>query len=631
MVIKQALWLLSLVTLAAQPGGGFSLHNKDLFSVSAAANSSWQSPGPANDERDDRPAKRLAGLLPAAGEERLAVLGELSKARDKRFIAPLIDLMRFARTSEEYIAIVETLRALTGEKLDAAATDTWERVIVWYGEHGELAPPPGYTAWKGELHAQLLDPRFKQFLYEGAAATVRVEEVVWGGVKVDGIPALVNPKMATPEQANYLVDSEPVFGVAINGDARAYPLRILDWHEMANDVVGGKAVALAYCTLCGAGVLYDATVEGKTYQFGSSGFLFRSNKLMYDRETSTLWNQLTGEPVVGKLAASKLKLKVLPVVLTSWGEWKGRHPDTKVLDLNTGHERPYQVGATYGRYFASPGTMFPVWRQSRALSRKARIYAMQVNGIAKAYPLDALNRAGGVVNDSLGGQNLTIVYRDAVGRVPLSPGWLKALREFSAAQSFIADAGDPRLETPRVPGAGQSPVADANDLRLETARERIATPSSITYANDLTLKAARAVLQKHPELIRELTVEMMLAMPAEARLTLLDERTSDERMGTRAEAGRFTPNFRNEVAQRGLIGETRAYERGNHTFRPGKSKSKDELIDERRMVWRVTEDSLISKEGEKLPRLGGHLAYWFGWFAFFPQTEVYRFSNPEKP
>ncbi len=602
---------LLLIVLTWQPGRACPPHLASPFSASAAITFSPQA--------DDLTAKRLAGLLPAADEGRVAVIRELAKAKDKRFIAPLIDLMRFARTPEEFSAIVETLRALTGEKLNPAAPDTWERVIVWYGQRGELAPPPGYTAWKGELHAQLLDPRFKQFLYEGAAATVRVEEVVWGGVKVDGIPALVNPKMASPEQADYLVDSEPVFGVAINGEARAYPLRVLDWHEMANDVVGGKAVALAYCTLCGAGVLYDATLEGKTFQFGSSGFLFRSNKLMYDRETSTLWNQLTGEPVIGKLARSKLKLRVLPVTLTSWGEWKRQHPQTKVLDVNTGYERPYQVGATYGRYFASPGTMFPVWRQSRALPRKARVFALQVNGIAKAYPLDALNRAGGVVNDSLGGQNLVVVYRDAVGRVPLSPGWVGALREFRAGQSLSASDNLSRPEAVRSPE--QPPIAGDNDSRLETARERIATPSPITYANDLTLEAARAILQKRPELVRELTVEMMLAMPAEARLSLLHERTSDERMGARAAEGRFTPDFRNEVAQRGLIGETRAYERGNHSFSRGKSK--DELIDERRMVWRVTEDFLISTEGAKLPRLGGHLAYWFGWFAFFPQTKVF--------
>jgi hypothetical protein len=223
-----------------------------------------------------------------------------------------------------------------------------------------------------------------------------------------------------------------------------------------------------------------------------------------------------------------------------------------------------------------------------------------------------------VANDSLGGRNLVVVYRDAAGRVPLSPRWIAALREVGAGQSFVAEANATRPEAPRAPGDGQPP---ANDPGLDAARERIAATPIIARANDLTLAAARAVLQKHPELIRELTVEMMLAMPAEARLALLAERTSDERTGARAEAGRFTPNFRNEVAQRGLIGETRAYERGNHSFRPGKEK--DELVDERRVVWRVTEDSLLSSEGEKLPRLGGHLAYWFGWFAFFPQTKVF--------
>lgn len=110
--------------------------------------------------------------------------------------------------------------------------------------------------------------------------------------------------MRLATEADYLSDHEPVFGVSINGDQRAYPLRILDWHEMANDVVGGRPVARAYCTLCGSGILYDATAAGQTYVFGSSGFLFRSNKLMYDRTTNTLWNRLTGEPVIGKLVGS---------------------------------------------------------------------------------------------------------------------------------------------------------------------------------------------------------------------------------------------------------------------------------------------------------------------------------------
>ena len=186
-----------------------------------------------------------------------------------------------------------------------------------------------------------------------------MEEVVWGGVALDGIPALVNARMLPADEADYITPTELVFGVEINGDARAYPLRILDWHEMANDVVGGVPVALAYCTLCGAGVLFDTRVGDATYEFGSSGFLMRSNKLMYDRTTYTLWNQLTGEPVLGKLADGSIELKRLPVVVSTWQAWHARHPDTQVLSLETGHLRDYTPGNPYGSYFASPDTMFP--------------------------------------------------------------------------------------------------------------------------------------------------------------------------------------------------------------------------------------------------------------------------------
>jgi hypothetical protein len=530
--------------------------------------------------KEEEAARLLQALLPPINSEELTrALNQLSHSKDKRFIAPLIDFLRFVNTTEAYLQVLKTLRALTGEEL-SPSEDAWEKITIWYGQHAELQPPPGYTGWKGELHARLIDPRFKQFLYDDAPAIARVEEVVWGGVRVDGIPALVNPRMKPAAEADYLIDREPVFGVSINGDNRAYPLRILDWHEMANDVVGGQAVALAYCTLCGSGVLYDSTAGGQTFQFGSSGFLMRSNKLMYDRVTNTLWNQLTGEPVIGKLVGSKIKLTRLPIMLTSWGEWRGQHPDTKVVDINTGYDRLYQVGATYGRYFADPGTMFPVWQQSRALPHKARVYALLIDGRAKAYPLDELNRAGGVVNDALGSRALVISYRDAVGRVPLPAKLQEALRQEN--------------------GAG--PVAE--------------------FANELSLEGARSILKKQPELVREFTAEVLLAMPTEARLTLLHERTSVERQGSHANKGMFTPDLRNEVAQRGLIGETRAYERAAHTFAP--AKAKDELLDERGQIWRVTEEALVGPKGERLPRLSGHLAYWFGWFSYYPKTEVFK-------
>ena len=135
---------------------------------------------------------------------------------------------------------------------------------------------------------------------------IRLEEVVWGGVQFDGIPSLDNATMINADKADYLLDTDLVFGIEINGDARAYPLRIMGWHEMANDVIGGVPVALAYCTLCGSGILYETLLEGSDdpLVFGSSGLLYRSNKLMFDRTTNSLWNQFSGEPVVCLLYTS---------------------------------------------------------------------------------------------------------------------------------------------------------------------------------------------------------------------------------------------------------------------------------------------------------------------------------------
>jgi hypothetical protein len=383
---------------------------------------------------------------------------------------------------------------------------------------------------------------------------------------MDGIPALVNPRMLEARAAKWLDDRDAVFGVAVGGEQRAYPLRILDWHEMANDMVGGAPLALAYCTLCGSGVLFRAEAGGRRFEFGSSGFLFRSNKLMYDRQTHTLWNHLTGEPVIGPLAESGIRLERLPLVVTSWGEWKRQHPATKVLDIDTGHQRPYNAGAAYGQYFASTGTMFPVWQRSTLLHDKARVYTLLIEGRPKAYALESLDRAGGVLNDSFAGKSLVLHYRDAVGRVALPARW----------------------------GGGL-----ANDLKLDTAR---------------------VLLRKDPAALKELTAEMLLAMPTATRLALLEEHTLGF-SGPLTPENLFDAELRNQVAVRGMIGETRAYERGAQRFR---GATRDALLDERGQPWKITEEALVGPRGERLPRLAGELAYWFGWFALFPKTELYR-------
>jgi hypothetical protein len=422
-------------------------------------------------------------------------------AGDRRFVPVYIELLRALQIGliqgGDSAGTIEALESLSGQSFG----NDWPAWVAWYGAT-EIAPPPGFTGWKGQLLGRI-DPGFADFLQDDFPAQIRVEEIQWGGVRVDGIPALDNPAMLPAAEATYLEADEPVFGLAWNGDARAYPLRIMDWHEMANDVVGGVPVSLAYCTLCGAGIAFDGRASnGETYTFGSSGFLFRSNKLMYDRQTRTLWNQLTGEPVLGPLvdtAGPALQLELLPVVLTTWEAWQAQHPDTVVLDIQTGYERPYLPGAAYGGYFASTETMFPVWQRSSLLETKARIYALRIDGVPKAYPLATLAQEG-VVNDTLADTPVVLV----------------------APRGAVEVAGF--------------------DQRL----------GGVSY-----------------------------------------------------EAG----------------GEVRAYNRGEHTFTSGPDLGA--VLDEDGRSWRVTEDALVGPDGEAAPRLGGHLAYWFGWYAFFPQTLVY--------
>ncbi len=228
-----------------------------------------------------------------------AALASIVAGKRTDLIAGLILALRFNRDRDAQIHA--TLRALTG----ADRPDAWFDWMLWQEAHPEVIPDPSYADFMRHLHLQL-DPQFEVFLIPEYLRRdrmgIRIEEIAWGGVVKDGIPSLDNPAMIAAGDADYMRRDDLVFGVAINGDVRAYPLRIMGWHEMFNDVIGGVPVALAYCTLCGAGILYDTRVaeRAKPLVFGSSGFLYRSNKLMFDRATNSLWNQFTGRPVVGR-------------------------------------------------------------------------------------------------------------------------------------------------------------------------------------------------------------------------------------------------------------------------------------------------------------------------------------------
>ncbi len=350
-------------------------------------------------------------------------------------VPALLTGMRFSDRRRD--DIVEVMEALTGKQL---GTD-WFEWMLWQERNPQVVPHPSLIPFKREVLLGV-DSNFDVFLQpeylQRDKMKIRLEEIAWGGVRKDGIPSLDNPTLISAANADYMKGDDLVFGVAINGDERAYPLRIMGWHEMFNDVIGGVPVALAYCTLCGSGILFETQVQGrqKPLVFGSSGFLYRSNKLMFDRATHSLWNQYTGKPVVGPLVDSGITLKQRPVVITTWDSWKTSHPGTRVLSLNTGHRRNYGSGVVYRDYFASSELMFPALVDQSKHRQKDYVFAVRQFGAARAWPLDAFKRTP-VINDAIAGRPLVLIGDPAERSVR---AYERKSHKFSASGRGLRDA-----------------------------------------------------------------------------------------------------------------------------------------------------------------------------------------------
>jgi len=363
-----------------------------------------QPAAPAMSDAEVAQASREAIFFaPLAADAAVARL----QARGEPDVLPALALALRYRGGDRQL--LDAVSALAEERIRA-----WPDLMIWQETHPEVEAHPSYRAVKLDLLARL-DPNFLRFLGGDRSLPenmdIRLEEIVWGGVPVDGIPALDRPKMIAAGAADYLLDSDLVFGVEIEGDARAYPLRILGWHEMMNDVVGGQPVALAYCTLCGAALLFETDVDGMEAPlvFGSSGLLYRSNKLMFDRATDSLWNQFTGRPVTGPLKGSGIELTLRSVVTTTWAEWRRRHPETSVLSLETGHDRDYGPGVVYRDYFASPDLMFPTKVGDESVAkRKDFVFGVRTVGAARAWPVAAFADEP-VINDAVGALEVVLV------------------------------------------------------------------------------------------------------------------------------------------------------------------------------------------------------------------------------
>lgn len=394
--------------------------------------------------------QEIYGALGSDDPERMrAGLERIREAGDRRFVAVLIELLHYGQMElvplPAYNRLVVVLEELSGESFGG----DWFAWAEWYAGT-ELEPPPGFLAWKGDLLARI-DPAYGELLAAGRPSRLRPEEIQWGGVRLEGIPALDAPPRVPAAEAGYLEPGEPVLGLSVDGEARAYPLRILDWHEIVNDRFGERSVTLAYSALCGSALAYEAPrAQGRRLAFSTSGLLYRSNQLMLERGSRTLFGQLTGRPLLGPLADEAARLEAHPVVVASWEAWRSRHPETAVLAEDTGFDREYAPGEPYGHYYASSETLYPVALEREELAAKERVFGLRGPEGAKAWPLARLLEAG-VLNDGAHGTPIVLVARDERVRVETTGARGGEIRYDAGAPVRAYRRGERRFEAGEAP------------------------------------------------------------------------------------------------------------------------------------------------------------------------------------
>lgn len=245
------------------------------------------------------------------------------------------------------------------------------------------------------------------FDFQMNPATIPLGKIQPGGPSKDEIPSLDNPTFVSADAATFLKSSDRIIGVSIGKEAKAYPLKILNWHEIINDQIDNKRIVVTYCPLCGTGMVFDAQVDRKEIQFGVSGLLYNSDILMFDRQTNSLWSQLKMEGVTGPMAGKKLIL--MDSVLTTWGDWKARNPNSKVLSIKTGHHRDYDFDP-YEGYDKSETLNFPVDPLDSSRHPKDLIYGIFINGQPRAYPFKELAKRSADLTEKWGEKEISISY-----------------------------------------------------------------------------------------------------------------------------------------------------------------------------------------------------------------------------
>ena len=256
-----------------------------------------------------------------------------------------------------------------------------------------LDPEQALSSYSGEdLVEQIKDvikpenKRFPNFKTDITKTSIDLNQLLSGGPRKDGIPALDNPTFISMEDADI---GDGVLGVYldVDGDQRFYPYTILVWHEIINDVVGGRPVAVTFCPLCGTGIVYDRDIAGEVLEFGVSGFLYESNMVMYDRSTESFWSQSLGRAIVGERLDTELD--IVSMQLLTYGEVTTKYPGTQILSADTGHDRDYTF-YPYGDYDESTSLFSPVSVPDQRYALKELMYVFRVGDVSITFPRAAV-------------------------------------------------------------------------------------------------------------------------------------------------------------------------------------------------------------------------------------------------
>ncbi|MQG34734.1 MAG: DUF3179 domain-containing protein [SAR202 cluster bacterium] len=260
-------------------------------------------------------------------------------------------------------------------------------------------------------------------------------DIISGGPPRDGIPPLDNPRFVDVNMADeWLSDLEPVISFELNSDVRAYPIQILMWHEVVNDVVGGVPVTVTFCPLCNSAIVFERTINGMVFDFGTSGNLRNSDLVMWDRQTESWWQQLTGEAIIGVMAGTKLDFLAAPII--SWQDYMTLQPDGQVLSKNTGFSRGYGQNPYVGYdRVDNPPFLFEGDLDGR-LQPKERVAAITVDGVDAAFPFSKLAEEG-AVNYTVNGTDVALFFK-AGTRSALDRSSISNSQDIGSATAFDA-------------------------------------------------------------------------------------------------------------------------------------------------------------------------------------------------